>query len=438
MSAERSQHSRRTFLRGACVTMALPWLESVPVWGAEAGGAPVCPKRFAALFMACGVNGNHFWAKGGGADMQLGKSLEPLASLKTKVNVVNGLFNKNATGVGIHPGMTGNLLSGAALQKGAELRGGVSIDQVLANRIGQETVQPSMVLGCEQPITGYHETNFSMAYSSHISWQNATSPVPMEVYPSLAFDSLFDNRGARRDQSILDRVKDEAAGLNRKLSAADRAKLDEYLGSVRDVEKRAAAMRATKDAADGRANGKPLAAMKRPDDGLPEDIREHMRLMCDILALGFQTDKTRVATLLLCRDISGLFYPFLNVRAAHHSASHDDTSDAYERVSRYYVSQFAYLAGKLDAMTEGGGTVLDNTCLLFLSNMWSGTKHDNTRLPVLTAGGLGGTLKTGRVLDYAGKGDANRKLCGLFVSVAGRMGVPLDRFGDADAGLAGF
>lgn len=142
------------------------------------------------------------------------------------------------------------------------------------------------------------------------------------------------------------------------------------------------------------------------------------------------------SALLLCRDISGLFYPFLSVRAAHHSASHDDTSDAYERVSRYYVSQLAYLAGRLDAMPEGGGTVLDNCCLLFLSNMWSGTKHDNSRLPVLLAGGLGGTLKTGRVLDYAAKGDDNRKLCGLYLSLAERMGVQLDRFGDADAGLA--
>jgi Protein of unknown function (DUF1552) len=427
--------SRRTFLRGVGVTMALPWLESVPVWGADPVTAP--PKRFAALFMGCGINGNHFWAKGAGADMQLGKSLEPLAKLKAKINVVNGLFNKNATGVGIHPGQTGNVLSGASLTKGAELKGGVSIDQVLANHIGQETVQPSMVLGCEQPITGYHETNFSMAYSSHISWQNATSPVPMEVYPSLAFDSLFDNRGTRRNQSILDRVKEQADGLSRQVSAADKAKLDEYLSSVREVEKRAAAMRAAKETADGRAKDKPAPMMTRPDNGLPEDIREHMRLMCDIVALGFQTDKTRIATLLLCRDISGLFYPFLDVRAAHHSASHDDTSDAYERVSRYYVSQLAYLAGRLDAMPEGDGTVLDNTCLMFLSNMWSGTKHDNSRLPVILAGGLGGTLPTGRVLDYRNRGDANRKLCGLYLSLADRMGVKLDRFGDADSRLAG-
>jgi hypothetical protein len=432
---------RRTFLRGVGVTMALPWLESVPVWGASAakGGVPTAPKRFAALFMGCGVNGNHWWARGDGAAMQLGKSLEPLAPVKAKVNVVNGLFNKNATGVGIHPGMTGNVLSGAALQKGAELKGGVSIDQVLANHHGEETIQPSMVLGCEQPITGYHETNFSMAYSSHISWQNATSPVPMEVYPSLAFDALFDNRGGRRNQSILDRVKEQAGDLGRQVSAADKAKLDEYLQSVREVEKRVAPMRDAKEKVDdkARATGKPAAVMPRPDDGLPEDIREHMRLMCDLVALGFQTDKTRVATLLLCRDISGLFYPFLDVRSAHHSASHDDTSDAYERVSRYYVSQLAYLAKRLDAMPEGDGTVLDNSCLMFLSNMWSGTKHDNSRLPVLLAGGLGGTLKTGRVLNYVDRGDGNRKLCGLYLSLAERMGVKLDRFGDAEASLAG-
>jgi Protein of unknown function (DUF1552) len=429
--------SRRTFLRGVGVSMALPWLESVPVWGADPVKA-ACPKRFAALFLGCGINPNHWWAKGAGADMELSKTLEPLAKLKTKVNVVTGLFNKNATGVGIHPGQTGNVLSGASLQKGAELRGGISIDQVLASHIGQETVQPSMVLGCEQPITGYHETNFSMAYSSHISWQSATSPVPMEVYPSLAFDSLFDNRGSRRNQSILDRVKEQADGLSRQVSTADKAKLDEYLSSVREVEKRAAAMRVAKESADARAadKGKPAVAMKRPDDGLPEDIREHMRLMCDIVALGFQTDKTRIATLLLCRDISGLFYPFLDVRAAHHSASHDDLSDSYERVSRYYVSQLAYLAGRLDAMREGDGTVLDNSCLLFLSNMWSGTKHDNSKLPVLLAGGLGGTLKTGRVLNYGDMGDDNRKMCGLYVSIAERMGVKLDRFGDATAGLA--
>jgi hypothetical protein len=162
-----------------------------------------------------------------------------------------------------------------------------------------------------------------------------------------------------------------------------------------------------------------------------------MRLMCDIVALAFQIDKTRVATLMLCRDLSGLFYPFLDVRTAHHPASHDDKSDAYERVSRYYVSQLAYLAGRLDAMREGEHSVLENACLLFISNLWSGSRHDSTKVPVLLLGGLGGTLETGRVLDFSGRGDEERKLCSLYLSLMDRMGVKLDHFGDAGARLAG-
>src|SRR6516165_6810034 len=210
MNPQLHKINRRTLLKGVGVTMALPWLESLPVWGSDAG-ASAPPKRFAALFMGNGISPKNWWARGSGADMQLSKSLEPLAPFRPRLNVVSGLFNKAATGVGIHPGQTGNILSGAHLQRGPVLHGGVSVDQVLAAHLGEETAQPSLVLGCEQPITGYHETNFSMAYSSHISWQNATSPVPMEVYPSLAFDSLFENRGNRRNQSILDRVQEEAA-----------------------------------------------------------------------------------------------------------------------------------------------------------------------------------------------------------------------------------
>src|SRR4051794_17632755 len=343
--------SRRRFLRGTGVVMALPWLESLPVWGAEPTtiGAP---RRLAFLFMGNGVNPDLWWAKGSGSDMELGPSLAPLEPLKGKFNYIKGLFNKAATGVGIHPGMTGNLLSGVSLTKGAELHGGVSLDQVLAGRIGDQTVQPSMVLGCEQPVTGYHETNFSMAYSSHISWSSPTSPVPMEVYPSLAFDSLFENRGSQRNVSVLDRVMEQAGSLSLRVSATDKGKLDEYLTSVREVEQRAQAMRAAKEKADANARGRsvPVTLMARPDNGLPEDIREHMRLMCDILALAFQTDKTPVATLLLCRDISGLFYPFLDVKLAHHLASHEDRSDAFMRINQYYMTQYAYPIDKLAAM----------------------------------------------------------------------------------------
>ncbi|MEI8021064.1 MAG: DUF1552 domain-containing protein [Schlesneria sp.] len=441
MKSNKPQVDRRTVLRGVGVAMSLPWLESISVWGNESNTGKLeneLPKRFAATFMGNGINSKHWWAKGSGAEMELSQSLEPLAPLKTKLNVINGLFNKQATGVGIHPGQTGNILSGAALQKGAVLKGGISVDQVIANHIGDQTPQSSLILGCEQPITGYHETNFSMAYSSHISWQDANSPVPMEVYPSLAFDSLFDNQGTKRTKSILDRVKEHASHLNRQVSQSDRAKLDEYLTSVREVEKQIERTRATKDRADDSAKkrGESPILMKRPDNGLPEDIRDHMRLMCDIIALAFQTDKTRVATLLLCRDLSGLFYPFLDVRLAHHPASHEDQSEAYERVSRYYVSQLAYLASKLDSMQERDGTVLDNSCVMFVSNMWSGSKHDSTKLPLLLAGGLGGTLETGRVLDFIDDGDDNRKLCSLYLSLLNKIGVNQPQFGDADKQLS--
>ncbi len=460
--AHRYRMSRRTFLRGVGVTMALPWLESLPVWGAgtptlegaataAAGGAgPAAaapgavtagafPKRFAVLFMGNGINGNHWWARGAGDTMRLGKSLQPLEPLKKKTVVINGLFNRPAVGLGIHPGQTGNLLSGTPLLKGAQVRAGITMDQVLANHVGQDTVQPSMVLACEQPMTGYHETNFSMAYSSHISWQSAESPVPNEVYPSLAFDSLFENRGMLRNQSILDRVQERAKSLSKQVSATDRAKLDEYLTSVREVEKRVERMRVTKDAATEKARdrGQPVFAMERPENGLPEDLREHCRLMCDIIALAFQTDKTRIASLLLARDLSSLYYPFLDVREGHHGASHNDLSDGYERISRFHLSQMAYLAQKLDAMPEGDGTVLDHSCLMFLSNMWSGWKHDNMKVPCVLVGGLGGTLETGRALDYLHAGDDNRKLCSLYLGLMDRMGVKLDHFGDAETRLAG-
>ena len=427
--------TRRTLLRGMGVTMALPWLESIPVWGAS---TETYPKRLAVLFMGNGVNGNHWWAKGSGAEMKLSKSLEPLEPVKQKVNVINGLYNPLAVGKGIHPGQTGNLLTGTPIQKGAIVHSGISMDQVLANRAGQDTAQPSIVLACEQPMTGYHETNFSMAYSSHISWYSAESPVPNEIYPSLAFDSLFENRGSLANQSVLDRVKERADGLFKEVSATDQVKLDEYLTSVREVERRIEGMRKEKNRADALAakTGRPALSMRRPENGLPEDLRDHTRLMTEIIALAFQTDKTRIATLLLARDLSGLYYPWLGVKSDHHGASHDDLSDGYERITHFHLTQFANLAQKLDSMPEGDGTVLDHSCLLFLSNMWAGWKHDNMKLPVVTAGGLGGTLKAGRALDYLYAGDENRKLCSLYLSIMDRMGVTLDHFGDADTRLA--
>jgi len=415
--------------------MALPWLESLSAFAATPSNA--FPKRFAVLFMGNGVNENHWGAVGSGAEMTLAQSLSPLESLKHKVNVINGLFNKNSTGQGIHPAQTGSLLSGAPIQRGPVIHAGITVDQMIANHVGQETLQPSIVLACEQPMTGYHETNFSMAYSSHISWQNADSPVPNEVYPALAFDTLFENRGSLRNLSILDRVRESAASLSRQVSTTDQHKLDEFMTSVREVEKRVDGMRKSQEQAEDLAKlkNRPVFTMERPANGLPEDFREHTRMMCDIIALAFQTDKTRVASLLLARDLSALYYPFLDVRNGHHAASHDNLSDAYERIARFHLSQMAYLATKLDAMPEGDGTVLDNSCLMFLSNLWNGSKHVSTQLPVVLAGGLGGTLETGRSLDYLNAGDENRKMCSLFLGIMDRMGIELSRFGDAETRL---
>jgi hypothetical protein len=416
--------------------MALPLLESLPCFAQ--GKSVVYPKRFAVLFMGNGINEAHWDCQGCGPEMKLSKTLSPLEPLKNKINVIHGLFQKRSVGLGIHPAQTGGLLSGAVIQKGAIIHAGITVDQVVANRVGDDTPQSSIVLACEQPMTGYHETNYSLAYSSHVSWQNADSPVPNEVYPALAWDSLFENRGSLRNVSILDRVREEAAALTRQISSDDKTKLDEYLNSVREVEKRVDGMRKSQYQAQelAKQQNRPVFSMDRPANGLPEDLRDHARLMCDIIAIGFQTDKTRVASLLLARDLSAMYYPFLGVKDGHHSASHDNLSDGYERIARFHVSQFAYLAAKLDSMPEGNGTVLDNSCLMFLSNMWIGRKHDNTRLPLILAGGLGGTIQTGRTLDYLKAGDEKRKLCSLYLSIMDRMEIKLDQFGDAETRLS--
>src|SRR6201992_4288484 len=438
MSAKKLAYpiSRRAVLRGAGRTMALPWLESTSAF-ADTPTAADFPKRFGVMFLGCGINENYWSAEGNGADMKLSKTLSPLEPLKQKINVVDGLYVKALTNQGIHPAQTGSLLSGEHITKGAIIHSGVSVDQVIANQIGQDTPQSSIVLACEQPMTGYHESNFSLAYSSHLSWQSPDSPVPIEVYPSLAWDNLFDNRGSLQNISILDRVKDRAQDLSKCVSSSDKGKLDEYLTSVREVEKRVEGMRKDKADADDAAKAKNTVAatMDRPANGLPEDLRDHARLMCDIIAIAYQTNKTRVASLIISRDLSAMYYPFLDVKEGHHSASHNNNSDGYERISRFHVEQYAYLATKLDSMKEGNGTVLDNTCLMFLSNMWIGRKHDNFRLPLVLAGGLGGTLQTGRSLDYLKDSEDNRKMCSLYLSLMDRFGVKLEQFGDSSTRL---
>lgn len=427
----KPQISRRAVLKGLGVTVALPWLESVRSWAREAvqNDPAAAPKRFACLFQGDGISPPDWWAKGQGDAMELGPSLEALAPYKSKLNVLNGLFNRNAGGG--HARCTGNILSGVALQRGRIIRGAASMDQLLAKHNEQDSAVPSLVLGCEHPVSGFHESQYSMVYASHISWQNAESPVPIELYPSLAFDTLFGGKSGKLQGSILDHVLEQANDLRGKVSGSDRLKLDEYLSSVRETEQRVRKLQ--KQGGDDQQSKQ--RATQRPADGLPTDLREYARAMCDMIAMAFQTDRTRVATLLLSRDLSGQVYPFLGIRDDHHSYSHSNTGPEYKKIVKFHVEQYAYLVGKLAAMQEGDRTVLDNSCILFISEHWDA--HNSNQVPVVLAGGLGGALATGRSMDFLHAGNERRKLCSLYLALLDRMGIPLREFGDATERLAG-
>ncbi len=420
--------SRRSFLRGVGVTMALPWLESVPVWGDDkpknASSEP--PVRFACLFSGNGFHSKEWWARGEGAQMELGKVLDPLRPFREKLLFIKGLYNAEALKGNIHSSQTGNLLSGAPLANGGQIRSGASVDQVIAQRQAGQTKTPSLVLGCEASIAAMHK-NYSMIYSSHISWSSPTTPTPLELYPALAFDRLFRDQVGKTDKSVLDAVLEEANALRNKISDSDRQRLDEYLNSVREVEERIEAAgknqrlqgwRPTLDKPD----------LPRPADGLPQDIDQHMRLMCDILVLAFRTDTTRVCTLKLNNDHSSLRFPHLKVDyMIHHLLSHSDTPD-WLKVNQFFIQQLAYIAEKLDKVQEGGRTLLDNTMLLYLSSMLTGN-HEANNLPVVLVGRGGGQIKTGRVLEYLNK--PNRKMCSLYLSLMDKAGVRLESFGDS-------
>ncbi len=422
--------SRRTFLHGLGVTMALPWMESRNVWGDEPTAArepgSSAPVRLAVLFSGNGLHSKEWWAEGTGSEMRLGKVLSPLEDFRDRMLFIRGLQNAEALKGNIHSSQTGNLLSGAPLAAGGEIRSGTSIDQLVAQRYGHSTKVPSLVLGCEKSNPSVHK-NYSMIYSSHISWSSPTTPTPLELYPALAFDRLFKDSVEQGDQSVLDAVLADAQDFRRKISRADQQKLDEYLDSVREVEQRIdqagkrgefQGWRPTLDAPN----------IPRPADGIPQDIAEHMKLMCDILVLGFQTDTTRVCTLKLNNDHSSLRFPHLNVDyMIHHLLSHSDTED-WLKVNQFFLEQLAYVARKLDAIQEGERTALDNSMILYCSSMLTGG-HDATNLPVVLLGGAGGQLEGGRVIDYREK--SNRQMCGLYLSMLDKCGIQANQFGDA-------
>jgi hypothetical protein len=413
--------------------MALPWMESLSVWGDTVAGAKPAsqaPVRLAVMFSGNGFHSKEWWAKGEGKQMELGKVLSPLNDFREKMVVVGGLYNEEAQKGNIHSSQTGNLLSGAPLASGGEIRSGTSIDQLLAQRYGHSTKVSSLVLGCEKSNPSVHK-NYSMLYSSHISWSSPTTPTPLEIYPALAFDRLFKDEVSKGDTSVLDAVLNDAKDLRRQISANDQQKLDEYLESVRDVEQRIENA-GKKGELQGWRPTLEKPNIPRPADGIPQDIAEHMRLMCDILLLGFQTDTTRITTLKLNNDHSSLRFPNLGVDyMIHHLLSHNDTPD-WLKVNQFFLEQVAYVARKLDAIREGDRTLLDNTMLLYCSSMLTGN-HDATQLPVLLLGGAGGRIKGGRVFDYKEKPD--RQMCRLYLSMMDKMDVRLPKFGDATNGL---
>ena len=430
-----TQHlSRRTMLRGLGVSMALPWMESLRAWGDQPVGknkSPQAPTRMAILFTGCGFHKSEWWAKGQGKSMELGKVLHPLNDFRDRMVFIRGLYNAEALKGNIHSSQTGDLLSGAPLAAGGTIRSGTSVDQVVAQQIGHRTKLPSLVLGCEKANPSVHK-NYSMLYSSHISWSSPTTPTPLEVYPALAFDQLFKDSAQLGDKSVLDAVLADARGVRRDISRSDQQKLDEYLNSVREVEQRIAAAGRR-----GQLQGwRPTLSgpnIPRPKNGYPQDIVEHMRLMCDILVLAFQTDTTRVCTLKLNNDHGTLRFPHLGVDyMIHHLLSHNDTAD-WLKVNQFFLEQMAYIARKLDAIKEGERTALDNSMIMLCSSMLTG-HHDASQLPVVMLGGGGGRIKGGQNLNYLGKPD--RQMCRLFLSMMDKMGVKRKRFGDATKPLA--
>jgi hypothetical protein len=420
----QSKISRRVVLQGLGATVALPWLESSRLLAAgrdAADDAP--PKRFAFLFFGDGIHPPQWWAKGKGASMELGPAFASLAPLKEKINFVNGLRHSDSV-VGGHARGAAGILSGVQPKGGREIRAETSMDQILAQRIGDKTALPSLVLACERSVSGFHESGYSMMYSSHVSWSSPVSPVPAELYPSLAFDSLFESQGSRTHLSVLDHVLEQLQDVTRKVSTSDRTKIDEYATSVREVEQRLAKLNESQREMSGISKS---IKDQRPMDGLPTQIDAHTRLMSDMIALAFQTDRTRIATMLLTNNLSGQVYPFLGLRDDHHSFSHSWQGKEFASITRFWVEQYAYLLSKLDSMQEGNGTVLDNCCIMLANEQW--TAHNAPKVPLLIAGGLGGALETGRSLDFENSRD--RKMSGLFLSIMDRMGVTLPRFGDA-------
>lgn len=436
--------SRRHFLRGAGVALALPWFESAKAMARMAEGSKA-PVRFACVYFSNGVEPAHWWAKGEGAAMELGAALTPVAPFREDITFIRGLYHHQAMVTpSPHLGRAPNILSGTPISLDpAVIRCGTSFDQILAQRTGAQTSIPSLVLGIE-PNELRLEDGLSMVYGSSISWVSPSRPAAKEIYPARTFDLLVGDGTARQvDRSILDAVRRDASSLNARLNPGDRHKLDEYLESVRSIEKRIE--RASKDERlEGWRPQVTKPAMPRPADQIPQDVPEHMKLMLDLIVLAFQMDKTRVATLMLNNDLSQMNMKFIpGVQGALHlDLTHNGKAPAVEemylKTNQFHIAQFAYLIDRMKKTGDGNGqTLLDNSIVMCCSSLFDGDAHSAEQLPILLAGGGGGALQAGgRNLDYLDAGDENRRACSLYLSLMDRFGVQLERFGDTDRRLA--
>ena len=436
----RNRLHRRTVLRGSGMGLALPLLEAMSPARVRADQPEKPPVRMACLFFANGAIMDQWRPTGEGADFELSPTLQPLQDLKQDLLVLEGLTQHharaNGDGPGDHARNASAFLTGAQPRKtsGADISVGQSIDQAIAEKVGMATRLPSIELGIDRGRNaGSCDSGYSCAYSSNISWKSATTPCSKEVNPRSAFERIFgtpeqaaDNERRRRNRrSILDFVADDTRRLQPSLSGTDRQKLDEYFTSLRDVEQRLA-----------RASTEPISIpeLELPP-GVPSDLKEHINLMFDILLLAFQTDATRVATMMIADAGSNRTYPEVEVRDGHHHLSHHrnspETMEKIARIDRYLAERFAYFLTRLRETSEGESNLLSNSMVLYGSAISDGNRHNHDDLPVILAGNGGGSLSTGRYLKAA----AETPLNNLFLSMSDRMGASLDQLGDSTGRL---
>lgn len=448
---------RRTFLRGAGVALGLPLLEAMgrvlpgasPLARATAESAPRIrpPVRMACLYFPNGVWERSWHPAVPGPDYPMPFALEPLQPHRDQLLVFSGLDKAHSHGGDGHYAKTANFLTGLHVRKttGKNLDvGGMSIDQLCAGRLGHLTPLPSLELGIDPVISGI-DTNvgYTRLYGSYISWRSPSIPVAREIQPRLAYERLFgvfraarqadagESRGQQDQQALLDLVLEDARDLRRQLGRDDQFKLDEYLDSVRGVEKRLGFF----SRADRREWHSQWTAADPPAApvGAPGDHQEHVRLMLDLIVLAFQTDATRISTFMFANDVSGKNFSALipGVAGGHHELSHhQDKPEKYEpysKINRWHAAQLAYLLDKMAAIPEGEGTLLDHSMVLFGSSFSDGNRHDPSNLPILLAGRGGGSVRPGRHLASP-KGTP---LCNLYVSLLERMGTPVEAFGDS-------